>query len=63
MTCDVSPVAMFFITNIFSDNLTFVSDFEPLCQVETESLGAICENVESHLGINCFTNKHQRQPK
>ena len=46
-------LSLLFFTNIvkfiFSDKLTFVGDFEPLCQIETKRLGAICENVEGHL--------------
>ena len=37
---------------IFSGKLTFVGDFEPLCQIQTKRLGAICENVEGDLTRN-----------
>ena len=40
------------VTFIFSIKLTFVSDFEPLCQIQTKRLGAICENVEGDLERN-----------
>ena len=40
------------VTFIFSIKLTFVGDFEPLCQIQTKRLGAICENVEGDLERN-----------
>ena len=38
----------------FSDKLTFVSDLEPLCKIQTKRLGAIRENVEGDLKTNSF---------
>ena len=45
----------------FSGNLTFVGDFEPLCQIETKCLGAICENVEGDLKRNQERKKTNKE--